>query len=553
MNSSMHARRWRLAAALMMLLSTLLAACGESTGEQGAATAAPDNAGVTTVPGSAIEPTRAAETETEAVPTLAPAAGVETETAAAEETAASADETATTAETAGADETSTAMTGATAGADETATAAGASETATAAGAAGGGATAAGPTLNADVSGNVEFWHFWGSPVRRNAIRRVVAICQQQLPNITVNETFKPFGDIWTAKTAAVAAGSGMPDVIVEDRPKLPALAADNIHQNLQDLATRDGLDGSRFWPFTWNQTLYEDDTYGIPFETDVRVLYWNKNAFREAGLDPEKPPKTWAELEEYAEKLDKKNEDGSYERIAFSPLIGNVGPEVWGYTNGVEWITEDGEVAINTPQAVETLEWIKMWLDRYGGFQNHQNFRANFAAAPNDAFMSGSVAMYVDINGYTSQLNFFRPQVENAEGERENLDWGVSDIPYKEEQASTSGGFALSIPRGAPNADAAWEFIKCATGEEAQASWARDTYAMPANMAAAKDPVLLADPNWQFFVDAMSYSEGGVFLQAYPNWGQELGNRYEQVWTGAMEPEAMLAEAEQVIEAEIGE
>ena len=77
-------------------------------------------------------------------------------------------------------------------------------------------------LNPEVSGEVEFWHFWGSPVRRNAVRRVVSVCEEKLPNITVTETFKPWGDIWTANIAAVAAGSGMPDVIVSDRPQLPS-------------------------------------------------------------------------------------------------------------------------------------------------------------------------------------------------------------------------------------------------------------------------------------------------------------------------------------------
>jgi multiple sugar transport system substrate-binding protein len=414
-----------------------------------------------------------------------------------------------------------------------------------------GAAGGGPQLNPNVSGNIDFWHFWSSPQRRTAIKRVIALCQKELPNIKVNDTPKPFSDIYTANTAAVAAGSGMPDVIVEDRPKLPNAAANNIEQSLQQYAQRDGIDGSQFWPFTWQQTLYKDEPYGIPFETDVRVLYWNKNAFEEAGLDPNKPPKTWAELEEYANKLDKKNPDGSYARIGFSPLIGNIGPEIWGYTNDVQWVTEDGKPSINDPKAVETVEWIKKWIDRYGGWQNHQNFKAGFAAPPNDAFMSGKVAMYVDINGYASTLNFFRPRTKNAEGKDVDLQWGVSDLPYKTDKASWSGGFALSIPRGADGADAAWEFIKCATGPEAQASWARDTYAMPANQAAAKDPTLLADPNWQMFVDAMSYTTGGNYLPQYPNWGQELGNRYEKVWTGELSPQDALQQAQQAVEAKV--
>jgi ABC-type glycerol-3-phosphate transport system substrate-binding protein len=75
--------------------------------------------------------------------------------------------------------------------------------------------------NTDVSGEIELWHFWASPVRRNGVQRIKAICEQKLPNITVVDTVKPFGDIWTANIAAVAAGSGMPDVIVSDRPTLP--------------------------------------------------------------------------------------------------------------------------------------------------------------------------------------------------------------------------------------------------------------------------------------------------------------------------------------------
>ncbi|HEX6289623.1 MAG TPA: ABC transporter substrate-binding protein [Herpetosiphonaceae bacterium] len=413
-----------------------------------------------------------------------------------------------------------------------------------------GAAGNGPKLNKDVSGEITFWHFWGSPVRRNAIRRVIAICNQQLPNIKVSETFKPFGDIWTANIAAVAAGSGMPDVIVEDRPQLPQRARDQVDENLQELAARDGIDGSAFWPFTWKQTLYEGNTYGIPYETDVRVLFWNKNAFKEAGLDPEKPPTTWEEVEQYADKLDKKKEDGSYERIAFHPLI-KAGTDTFGYTNGVNWISDDSKPQLNTPEAVETVEWVKKWVDRYSGWSELQKFRGSFAAPPQDEFMSGRVAMVTDINGYTSQLDFYRPRLTNAEGKQEELSWGVSFLPYSKERSSTSGGFALSIPRGAPNKDAAWEFIKCATSPEAQASWARDTYAMPANQAAAKDPVLLSDPRWQFFVEAMNHTSGGNYLPQYPNWKEQLEQRYEKIWTGELEAKAALDEAQQAVEAQM--
>lgn len=403
------------------------------------------------------------------------------------------------------------------------------------------------TLNPEVAGEVELWHFWASPVRRNAVRRLIAMCEAKLPNIKVTDTVKPWGDIWTANIAAVAAGSGMPDVIVSDRPTLPRDAADGVYMNLQDYATRDSITRDQFYDWSWDQTLYEGGTYGIPFETDVRVLFWNKQLFAEAGLDPEKPPTTWAELEEYADKLDVKNDDGTYSRIAFFPLWNAGFNPIWAYLNGAPLINDDGTPVINSPEAVETMEWLKAWVDRYGGWQNLQNFKAQFGAPPNDIFMGNGVAMMVDIFGYNSQLEFYRPSVPLADGSKPRMDWGITTLPYNAAPADWSGGFSLSIPSGAENSEAAWEFIKCATGPEGQASWARDTQAQPTNLIAATDPVLLSNPLWAVVDQALQVSTGGVYVAKYPNWGEQLDQRYEKVWLGEMTAQEALDEAQQAV------
>lgn len=403
----------------------------------------------------------------------------------------------------------------------------------------------------DVSGDVEIWHFWGSPVRRTALRRVVAICQEQLPNVQIVETFKPWGDIWTANVAAVAAGSGMPGIIVEDRPQLPQRASDQIATNLQPFIDRDNFDSSVFWDFAWNETLYEGNSYGIPFETDVRVLIWNKNAFEDVGLDRDSPPETWDDLEAYADALDIQNEDGSWARIGFFPLW-NAGVEFWARTNGWEQVV-DGRPNYDDPAFIETLEWINGWIERYGGWQNLQNFRASYGSPPNDIFMSGAVPMIVDVAGYLSQLNFYRPRFTASDGSTANMEWGVSFIPYQTERANWSGGFALSIPMGAPNADAAWEVIKCMTGPEGQASWSRDTLAIPTNQQVVDDPVLRADPFWDVIMEVMQDSQGSVYVPEYPNFGQEVNTRLEQVWTGALTPEQAAQEMQEAIDRVMAE
>ncbi|HET6597140.1 MAG TPA: ABC transporter substrate-binding protein [Anaerolineales bacterium] len=407
--------------------------------------------------------------------------------------------------------------------------------------------------NPDVSGDIELWHFWASPVRRNGVQRIKAICEQKLPNITVTDTVKPFGDIWTANVAAVAAGSGMPDVIVSDRPTLPRDAADGVYMSLQEFADRDGITRDQFYDWAWDQTLFEGQTYGIPFETDVRVLFWNKQLFEEAGLDPNKPPTTWDELLQYADALDKKNADGTYDRIAFFPLWNAGFNPFWAYLNGAPLIDAEGNPVINSPEAAETLEWIKMWVDRYGGWQALKDYQAKFGAPPNDLFMGNGVAMLVDIFGYNSQLEFYRPRADTngdgqITGDDPRMDWGIGMLPYNEAPADWSGGFSLSIPAGAENPEAAWEFIKCMTGPEGQTSWARDTQAQPTNLIAAKDPVLSASPGWEVVDQALQVSTGGTYLSGYPNWNEQLDLVLEQVWTGELSPQEALDQAQAAVE-----
>jgi multiple sugar transport system substrate-binding protein len=413
---------------------------------------------------------------------------------------------------------------------------------------------AGAPLDTSVSGDVEFWHFWGSPVRRNAIRRVVALCRAELPNVRVTEVFKPWGDIWTANIAAVAAGSGMPDVIVSDRGQLPREAGEGIYMNLADMAAEDGVDGSKFWEFTWNQSLHDGDPYGIPYETDVRVLFYNKTLFERAGLDPNDPPQTWAELEAAADTLDEVAANGNLERIGFSPLIGNGPPNIMILNNGHAWLDDQGNPNLDDPKVVEAVDWMKAWVDRYGGFSNLQRFQQGFSAPPNDHFMSGGVAMKIDTAGYSSVLNFYNPRMR-IDDQNVPLQWGVTEIPANEgaESTSESGGFTLSIPTGASNPEAAWEFIKCATNPRAQTSWARDTAAIPNSLAAAEAPELMADPNWPMYIDAIQAvaPDNSTYVPAYPAWGQELGNRWEQVWTGQLSAEEMVRQAQQAIDQEI--
>jgi multiple sugar transport system substrate-binding protein len=406
------------------------------------------------------------------------------------------------------------------------------------------------TANTSLSGEIEFWHFWGSQLRRTAIRRAIALFNSVYPDIKVSETFVPFGDIWTRNLAAVAAGSGMPDVIVEDRPQIKDRAKNDIDISLGDLAQRDGVTGDKFWPFTWEEATTTDGVpYGLPYETDIRVLYYNKAAFSDAGLDPNTPPANWDELATFSDKLDVR--DGDLKRVGFFPTYSNIGLGDWGWSNGGEWQDADFNPTLNAPENVAALEWMKTWAERYG-YDDWTALQSTFGSGTQDGFMSGQVATRVDVQGYTAVLGFFNSQFKTKDDE--NLGYSVAKLPPPagKQPAALSGGFALSIPRGAKNVDQAWEFIKY-MAFVGQQSWARDTYAMPTIEEMAKtDPVLQASPNWPLFVEAMGYGRAAVYNPYYPAMMSDLiPNATEAALSGDKTPQEALDEAQKKAEEEV--
>lgn len=332
-----------------------------------------------------------------------------------------------------------------------------------------------PAANEEGKTVIDFWTFWGSEIRRPVIEQIITDFNESQDEIEVKHTYLPFGDIWTKELAAIAAGDP-PDVVINDINATALRGQKEQAMNLSEFLKEDDISG-RFYPELWDATLHEGESYGVPFNTDTRVLFYNKDAFKEAGLDPEKPPTTWAELEEYAQKLDKKSGE-DYERIGFYPLWG-IGHDVWMLNaNGQNFFDEQGNFEIDTAKNEQVLNWLKSWKDRYG--ENVINsYQAQIDSQQGHPFFSGDLAMiaqaptfYTQIRDYAADLNF-----------------GVVELPeYEEGTGNTSwgGGFVAEIPAGAKNPEASWEFIKYLTDVDAQKYWAVKNFDNVANKEAAE-------------------------------------------------------------------
>lgn len=388
---------------------------------------------------------------------------------------------------------------------------------------------------------VNFWSFWGSETRRPIIEKIIDDYNNSQNKVFVKHTFLPWGDIWTKNLASVAAGNPA-DVIINDINTVAQRAENKQVEELSKYV--DDSFKQQFYPHLWETVEYEGKPYAVPFNTDTRLLFYNKKAFKEAGLDPNKPPATWEELEEYAKKLDVKKGD-NYERIGFYPLWGSAGASSWmtNADNGKGFI-DNGELAINTPKKTEALEWILGWKERLGE-NTVQAFQAEFGSEQANPFIAEKVAMWVDVGTFYTQLRDYGQDVE----------FGVAPIPAYQDGTGNwaeGGGFVAEIPKGAKHPKEAMDFIKYLTGEDAQKYWAVKNYDNVANKEAAEATVTeLKGPDKTVYEATVKNLEQTKMFPVpveYPDYHSRINPQIDNALLGKISPEKALEKAEKDVE-----
>lgn len=332
--------------------------------------------------------------------------------------------------------------------------------------------------NADGKVVIDFQTFWGSETRKPVIDKIVADFNKSQDEIEVKHTFVPWGDIWTKNTAAIAAGNPA-DVIVND---IFSVAHRAKNGQTEDLTKHlDENLKNELYPNQWESGLYEGKVHGVPFATDNRLMFYNKDAYKEAGLDPEKPPATWAELEEHAAKLDVKK-GSSYERVGYYPLWGSFGAASWmSNADDGKGFIEGDEMHFATPNKIEALQWVADWQKRYGK-KNIQAFEAEFGSGQTNPFISGKVAIWTDTANFYTQIR----------DSKSDINFGVAPIPAFKEGGrnwNEGGGFVMEVPKGAEHPKEAAKFIEYLASEKVQKYWAEKNFDIVANKKAAESTV----------------------------------------------------------------
>ncbi|MEW2254617.1 ABC transporter substrate-binding protein [Streptomyces sp. NPDC047869] len=393
-----------------------------------------------------------------------------------------------------------------------------------------GQSGSGATDDASKETTINFWHAWSAPNEVKAVKSLVAGFEKAHPNIHVNVVDNMTDD--KINQALRTGGDRAPDVISSfTTNNVGKFCSSGALIDLNPFFEKAGIDPETTFPKAMNEyTRFEGDRCTAPLLGDAYGLYYNKTAFRKAGITA--PPKTWSEFETDARKLTIARGDG-YQQLGFMP-------DYHGWESTTEhyfaqfspvYFGKDGKSRLAEDPAFEkgfTLQ--KRLVDELGGFQKLERFRATLGDewGPRHPFHTGQVAMQLDGEWRLGMAEEAKPKFEI----------GVAPLPVPDDQADQYGkgyitGTITGIAATSHKQNAAWELVKYMTTDtDAVVGFANGIHNVPSTLAALKSPKLEYDPRFRTFLDIAADPHstttpasvnGGVYLVTI----QQFGYDYE--------------------------
>jgi sn-glycerol 3-phosphate transport system substrate-binding protein len=217
-----------------------------------------------------------------------------------------------------------------------------------------------------------------------------------------------------------------------------------------------------FYPALMMNGTYKGRTYGIPFQRSTIVMYWNKEAFKEAGLNPEKPPANWSEMTQMAAKLVKKDASGNVQR--WGVMVPSTGYAYWMFQafarqNGQDLMNRDGnQTNYAHPDVIAALQY---WRDLGAKYKVMPAGTVEWGTL-RQAFTEGKTAIMWHTTGNLTAVK-----------DTAKFPFGVAMLPASKQRGSPTGGgnFYLFKKTTPEERKAALAFVKFMTTPERAAEW----------------------------------------------------------------------------------
>jgi multiple sugar transport system substrate-binding protein len=336
-----------------------------------------------------------------------------------------------------------------------------------------------PAVSATAPITITFWNtFTGSDA--DTLKAIVdAYNSTNKDGVTVEMDIMS-ADVFNQKVPPSIATNTAPNLITLNVADLLAYSKNGSIEDLGDIFDKTGLDKTDFLPSSLDLASVGGKLMGVPMQLfDSTNLFWNKDLFKAAGLDPEKPPTTFDELEQDAVKLTNpsKNQYGFGMFASAAPqwyavmIKGNGGDAVDPTT---------GKSALNSAENLKTFELLHKMA-----FTEGVTPKSTGGVAMDNLMQAGQLGMY--FNG-----PWAIPGLKSH-----NINFGVGQVP-----AGTTGVFAIldgtlfAIPTGTDDAHkaAVYSFLKYWNSTEVGKKWSLSDGMPPYLNSVINDPEIKADP-----------------------------------------------------------
>lgn len=393
---------------------------------------------------------------------------------------------------------------------------------------------------------VIFWHAMGGELEP-VLNEIVDEFNKKQENIEVKPIFQGSYEEALTKFNTVAGTKDAPAIMQIFEVGTKYMIDSGKIQPVQKFIDEENYDTSQWEKNISNYYSVGGVQYSMPFNSSTPVLIYNKDVFKEAGLDPEKPPMTYSELKDAAKKLTK-----GQERYGFSILnYGWFFEELLAVQGGYFVDQENGREG-NAQKAVfnseEGLRVFELIADMYkeGTYYNVGTNWDDIRAA----FQSGKIAMYLDSSAGVKAI------VDNAP-----FDVGVSYLPVPdnvERQGVIIGGASIWMSAGIEEETqkAAWEFMKYLTTPEVQAKWHVESGYFAINPKAYEEDIVKQEwekyPQLKVTVDQLhdtkpTAATQGALISVFPEARQKIVTAMENIYQG-MDPKQALDRAAQEVD-----
>ncbi len=275
-------------------------------------------------------------------------------------------------------------------------------------------------------------------------------------------------------------------------------------------------------------------TYGLPWKQEAMGLIYNKQMFREVGLNPDNPPTTWDQVVDYAKKLTKGDQFG-YGLVGNAP--GNMWfrfvPELW--SAGTDVTNKDmTKSLLNSAQAKAAATYYTDLLLKYKVAP--QGSINNNSGDVRTLFINKKVAMYID----------GLPAVTTIHKDAPDIDIGVGLWPGKNGPAKAPlGGYYLVSPKNAPNLKDAWTFIEYFLSEDVQAMYPAG---FPGRVS-ARQAKRFSDELSQKFAKQLESTRNFLPLADTPKAQEIIMNELQAILTGSKDVNRAMNDAKIEIDA----